>query len=132
MGTRCLTVFKDEEGKEICVLYRQFDGYPDGHGKELKEFLANKAVINGYGDEDVKKGNFNGMGCLAAQVIAHFKKGIGGFYLYPAGTRGEGEEWVYVVSLTKKGRIKIKQYEADGWRNEYTEEVNKRIQEVQI
>lgn len=32
MGTRSLTVMKDT-GNEIAVLYRQFDGYPEGHGQ---------------------------------------------------------------------------------------------------
>ena len=44
------------------------------------------------------------MGCLAAQIIAHFKNGIGGFYLYPAKTRDCGEEYIYTVYLTKASR----------------------------
>jgi hypothetical protein len=95
MGTRCLTKFI-EEGKEICVLYRQFDGYPEGHGKELAEFLKNMPIVNGYGDDTIKQAN--GMGCLAAQVVAHFKTKVGGFYLYPAKTSDIGEEFVYSVS----------------------------------
>lgn len=46
MGTRSITKFI-EEGKEICGLYRQFDGYPEGHGKELAEFLQNMPIVNG-------------------------------------------------------------------------------------
>lgn len=95
MGTRCITVFKDET-REIAVLYRQFDGYPDGHGQELKEFLAPMHLCNGYQEQDKEHGA-NGMDCLAAQIVAHFKKEIGRFYLYPAGTRDTGEEYVYTV-----------------------------------
>jgi len=101
MGTRSLTVFKDDDSKEIVVMYRQFDGYPSGHGSELAKFLAPKGVgrplVNGYNDTAVKAQAFNGMACLAAAVIAHFKKDIGGFYLYPAGTRDAGEEYVYTI-----------------------------------
>lgn len=97
MGTRCLTVFKDAE-KEIAVLYRQFDGYPEGHGKELTDFLKDKRIVNGIGGNANSTNAFNGMACLAASVVAHFKEDIGGFYLYPAGVRGIGEEYTYEVS----------------------------------
>jgi len=111
MGTRCLTIFKDE-GTEYAVMYRQFDGYPDGHGKELAEFLKGLVLVNGYGSSDepfLKRGGriANGMSCLAAQAIARFKGKehagsetygqCGGIYLYPAGTRDCGEDYVYTV-----------------------------------
>lgn len=98
MGTRSLTVLNDEQGKEICVLYRQMDGYPSGHGQELAEFLQGFRVTNGYTLADQKASKVaNGANCLAAQIIAHFKDGIGGFYLYPAGSRDHGEEYIYTV-----------------------------------
>ena len=121
MSTRCLTIFKNELGEEICVLYRHSDGDPSGHGKELKEFL------NGYGTTKKPTGAFNGMGCLAAQVVAHFKKGVGNFYLYPPGTRGFDEEYIYTIRCTKKGRILLKVSEADG---EYSDSRNQLIREV--
>ena len=98
MGTRSLTIILDENGKEICVLYRQYDGYPTGHGADLKEFLDGFMVVNGYGSDDPPKAA-NGMGCLAAQIVSHFKSGIGGFYLYPAKTRDCGEEYIYTAYL---------------------------------
>lgn len=118
MGTRALTVFIDERGEEIAVLYRQFDGYPDGHGHELTSLLKGRSLVNGYTAEDEKSGNFNGMNDLAAGVIAHFKSKspIGGFYLYPAGTRDIGEEYIYSVRASDhwdttefraKGRIVV-------------------------
>lgn len=112
MGTRCLTVIKDDTGEEICVLYRQYDGYPSGHGKELKKFLAGKTIINGYGSEKDYEKHFNGMTCLAASLVAHFKTTIGGFYLYPAGTRDTREEYIYEISQTPEGSIEVKTIEA--------------------
>lgn len=99
MGTRSLTVFiepsyKDDE-HEIAVMYRQFDGYISEHGHELAQFLAGRLVVNGIGPDDMR--NFNGMGCLAAQVVAHFKTEVGGFYLHAAGTRDVGEEFIYEI-----------------------------------
>ena len=40
------------------------------------------------------------MSCLVAQTVAHFKtrSPVGGFYLYPAGTRNAGEEFIYEVA----------------------------------
>jgi len=68
----------------------------DGHGKELTDFLSNKLIVNGFSSDDVLA--FNGMACLAASVVAHFKDGIGDIYLYPAKTRDCGEEYTYFVT----------------------------------
>lgn len=113
MGTRCLTVFNDDKSHEIAVMYRQFDGYPECHGAELKAFLGRKALVNGFNKRDGSE--CNGMPDLAAQIVAHFKtepgedgKRIepqtGGYYLYPAGTRDCGEEFVYTL-YPKDGKI---------------------------
>ena len=91
MGTRSLTIFEDSA--EICVLYRQFDGYPEGHGRELATFLSGLKMTNGRVDGRTA----NGMQCLSAQIVAHFKTEPGQFYLMPAGTRDAGEEYRYTV-----------------------------------
>ena len=106
MGTRSLTVFQEQDGTEIAVLYRQFDGYPTGHGAELKAFLSDFSVQDGISGGTPERAA-NGMGCLAAQVVAHFKQGIGQFYLYPAGTRDAGEEYVYTVTYDR-GHVGLK------------------------
>ena len=80
MGTRSLTYVYTDKSPVVCM-YRQFDGYPTGHGAELAEFLNGFQIVNGYGEAKPKLAN--GMGCLAAQMIAHFKVGTGGFYLEP-------------------------------------------------
>jgi hypothetical protein len=94
MGTRSLTIMAGRDA-EIAVLYRHWDGYIEGHGRELAEFLAGFRVANGYGRPDVKLAN--GMDCLAAQIVARFKAGTGDFYLQPAGTRRVGEDFRYHV-----------------------------------
>jgi hypothetical protein len=107
MGTRALTVIKDEwENKEIVVMYCQFDGYPSYHGLRLGEFLKPFTITNGISAES--DNTANGMGCLSAQIIQYFKKeaGVGGIYLYPAGTRDCGEEYIYTVSL-KEGKLHV-------------------------
>lgn len=102
MGTRSLTTFvetyKDNSGKkvknEIVTMYRQYDGYMEGHGKDLADFLAGGELVNGIGMDD--KVVFNGMGCLSAQVVAHFKDGSGGIYLQRA-NKNSGENYRYKV-----------------------------------
>ena len=110
MGTRSLTHFierytepsKDKRRKpivkdtEIVVMYRQFDGYPSGHGIQLAEFLAKGRLVNGISPIE-KELVFNGMGCLSAQVVAHFKEGAGGIYLHKAGTRDCWQDYDYYV-----------------------------------
>ena len=83
MGTRSLTYVYggDRETKPLMCLYRQYDGYPAGHGQELIDFLKPIKLVNGLGPDNKQK-VANGMGCLAAQLVAHFKDGPGQFYLY--------------------------------------------------
>lgn len=96
MGTRSLTVLCDNDEEEIVVMYRQMDGYPSGHGLELAQFLSEFTIVNGISLSETRK-IANGMDCLAAQVVAHFKHGAGGIYLCKAGTRNCGEDYVYTV-----------------------------------
>jgi hypothetical protein len=106
MGTRSLTVMNDED-TEIAVLYRQYDGFPESHGQELASFLNGFTVVNGLGlnsDHMIA----NGGGCLAAQIVAHFKQEAGGFYLFSAGTRNCSEEFIYTVTAKAGQEIQLK------------------------
>lgn len=99
MGTRSLTYvyesFKDRNEAVLCM-YRQFDGYMEGHGADLAEFLNSLSLVNGLGSETQKVAN--GMGCLAAQLVAHFKTEAGNFYLHaPTIGRSDGQEYEYHV-----------------------------------
>ena len=112
MGTRSLTfVYTDhydgEKPKPIINMYRQFDGYPSGHGAELAEFLSSfEAVVNGIPFGETRK-VANGMGCLAAQMIANFKTSVGGFYIYPVTSKDCGQEYEYHIY---SDRITVKDY----------------------
>ena len=80
MGTRSNTIIYDDD-VQILNLYRQHDGYLSGHGAELLAFLEPMTIVNGFtmGLTNIA----NGAGCLAAQMVAHFKVGVGGFYIQP-------------------------------------------------
>lgn len=111
MGTRCLTTVRDGN-REILCMYRQYDGYPEGHGAELLQHFKGFKITNGISGDARKTAN--GVGCLAAQVVAVFKRSesapddrnasgggceVGGFYLYAPETREVGEEFVYHLSV---------------------------------
>ena len=105
MGTRSLTFVYEADGEAIINLYRQYDGYPSGHGAELAEFFAGKRIVNGLsGDTSMV---FNGMGCLAASLVAHFKDAAGGFYLNPTSATDCGQDYEYHVY---KDKIVVKNY----------------------
>ena len=114
MGTRSLTVFNNEmDNSEIVVLYRQYDGYPTGHGRDLLSFLNNMEIVNGISNTE-KRRIANGMGCLSAQIVAHLKEAPGDFYLHSAGTRDIGEEFIYTLYYTEELNIKVQDTYDDG------------------
>jgi len=103
MGTRSLTTVIQTgkwDGKthrtKLMTMYRQMDGYPSGMGLDLAEFLSEGKMVNGLqlGKNELV---FNGAGCLAAQLVAHFKEGPGGYYLHKPGQTNCGEEYRYEV-----------------------------------
>ena len=103
MGTRSLTfVYEEsksgEKPKAIINMYRQYDGYPTGHGAELAEFLSSG-----------KEQYFNGMGCLAASLIANFKQSPGGFYIHPVSQKNCGQDYEYHI-YNIDGEFKIEVY----------------------
>jgi hypothetical protein len=100
MGTRSLTFVYDGE-QPIINMYRQFDGYPSGHGQELAEFLNSfDAITNGISLGENRK-TANGMGCLAAQMIVNFKNGVGGFYIYSVDSTDCWQDYEYHVYENK-------------------------------
>ena len=109
MGTRSLTrVIKRQSGldfaeghkhpEKACVnMHRHYDGYPKGHGIELAEFLRDFRVVNGLGKIDEAK-IANGYGCLAAQIVAHFKTIPGNIYLYECNDDQDSwQDYTYTV-----------------------------------
>jgi hypothetical protein len=94
MGTRSLTFVYDGDVPVINI-YRQYDGYPSGHGHELAQFLDSKTLVNGFGKQNSFEAN--GMGCLAAQLIVQLKHGVGGIYIYPVSSTDCFQDYEYHV-----------------------------------
>jgi hypothetical protein len=90
-------------------MYRQFDGYPTGHGAELAEFLNRGRIVNGLiHTKTPQELVYNGMPCLAAQLVAHFKTEPGQFYLYPVTAEDCGQDFEYhIYNIGGEFKIKI-------------------------
>lgn len=106
MGTRALIHIKDE-GKTLVTIYRQYDGYPTGLGRDIALRLPGSKIVNGISGDNQAPKQFNGMGCLAAWLIANLKCGIGGVYIYPADSEDVDEEFIYELS-EEKGNVILK------------------------
>jgi len=76
MGTRSLTRFHDDDPNAtvLCGLYRQFDGYLSGMGKDLVTILKNTVEVNGLGSNKHKKDIFNGPGELPLFILWKLKQ----------------------------------------------------------
>ena len=106
MGTRALT-FVYEGDKPLVNLYRQYDGYPTGHGAELAQFLSEFHITNGISPSETRR-TANGMGCLAAQVVAFFKESVGGFYIHSVDATECGQDYEYhVYQKDKELRVRV-------------------------
>lgn len=96
----------------LCLIYLQYDGYPSGHPCETAEWLASGKVVNGFGMTEELQ--FNGAGCLAAQLIAKYKQGVGGTYLHALGERGKcWEDYLYDIIVKEDYTIEYVAYEND-------------------
>lgn len=96
MGTRSI-IRVIEDGQVLMHMYQQFDGYLSGVGRELYDFLKDMHMANGF-NSSTPTPFANGAGCLAAQLVAHFKTKPGGCYLFR--TDSEGEEFNYDIIFT--------------------------------
>lgn len=114
MGTRSVTHI--HEGKDIdkgqtivCSFYRQFDGYPDGHGKDLAVWLSGKRLVNGIGS-DFKDGvDFNRAGTMAVGLMAHIQS-LSGAEVVPTGSAGYGEDYTYHIRYDGEFMIDVDGY----------------------
>ena len=119
MGTRStyrvLEQYTEEKtgkvkNQELCLMYLQFDGYPSGHPSDTAEWLASGKVVNGFSKTDELQ--FNGAGCLAAQLVDKYKDGVGGCYLHPMKHRGKcWEDYLYDIIVKEDSTIEFVCYE---------------------
>ena len=118
MGTRSLTKviekYDDGSKKTITTMYRQYDGYPAGHGIDLAVWLQQYSIVNGIRGDETRL-IANGMECLAAQMFSHFKDGPGGIYCMHPDAKDCGEEYIYEIQGNQSENILITIHEV--WKN---------------
>lgn len=113
MGTRSTTTFYDGE-KPVWTFYRQYDGYPEGHGLELAAALAGRKMAVG--------GDIETMGVHTLNLLRISSDPLelaSGFYIEdPASVGHLGEEYLYRVTgipgeepritcLTERGAVVV-------------------------
>ena len=125
MGTRSIVrviaTWNDETTNKLkketyVCMYRQMDGYPSGMGSDLAEFLNGGKMVNGISLGESER-VFNGIGCLAAQMVAHFKDGVGGIYLYPTNVKNVWQNYEYEIIQHENKEVKLKVIEV-GYMND--------------
>lgn len=92
MGTRSTTKIYDEYGHLLLALYKQYDGYLEGLGKELKDFIKESKFVNGFGETSNRI--HNGPGCFTLQLVKEFKETTGGLY---ATTEDDEQQYNYEI-----------------------------------
>ena len=122
MGTRStyriIEQYKDDNNKvtnePLVLVYRQYDGYPEGHPMDTAQWLASGKMVNGIGAGETEL-VFNGAGCLAAQLIERMKDGAGGTYIHSLKSRGKcWEDYLYDIIITPDNKIEYVCYENYG------------------
>ena len=71
--------FSEKPSKTIVDIYHHYDGYPEGLGVTLASYLDDKKLTNGLGGDNHDV--FNGLGCMAASIVAELKDGPGNVYI---------------------------------------------------
>lgn len=123
MGTRSLVdvnkrISSEDDWELLTTIYRQYDGYPDGMGIDIKQAIGGKQIVNGYNDAETQ---LNGGGCLAAYLVGKLKKGeCGGVYLYLPGQRHCGEEYIYSLYVEPNKPVKMVVFDVYGGKEIYS------------
>ena len=93
--------FSEEPNQTIVDIYHHWDGYPEGLGVTLADYLDGKKVVNGLNKDSYNL--FNGMGCLAASLVAELKDGPGNVYIESRDQHGWIDYRYYIWGDTGKG-----------------------------
>lgn len=100
MSTRSIIIFRNDGDSPVCCVYKHFDGYIEGLGHSLAEWLKGMTLINGISNKEQEGHDYaNGIGCLAAKWIADNKTTTGDIYMCDS---DEYEDYNYDVILQRQ------------------------------
>jgi len=108
MGTRSTTSFYDGD-THLLTYYRQYDGYPTYYGSRLANWIDNCEIVNGFAMDMEGGSHANGVGCLVAQLVSHWKGDdgpLGGLYIVSEDTKNE-EAYHYDVVFDENKECSI-------------------------
>ena len=116
MSTRALiNIVERQEGRSFSELldpsaihtqiYKHWDGYPEGLGVTLANYLDGYQIVNGI-SHDTQGPIANGIGCLAAQLVSYIKDGPGDISLRIPGDR-DWEDYAYYIWIKDHEEIMI-------------------------
>ena len=90
--------FSEQTDKIRVQIYYHYDGYPEGLGVTLANYLNPKKIVNGIPLKPTSSVDLaNGMGCLAASLIKHLKEKPGNVYIdYPNAERIDIDYTYYI------------------------------------
>jgi len=72
MGTRSTVQILDESGATLVSLYIQYDGYPDGVGRQIASTFDGAQLVNGFSPGSPTH-QVNGMGDAAVRAVVALK-----------------------------------------------------------
>ena len=103
MGTRSTTQIKLDE-TPLLTFYRQYDGYPSGHGLDILALLQRQSV-NGFTNPNTQyNGAENFAAMLIASVIPRNREGkvqCGNIYVEPHEHFGQ-QEYNYLIAFSSE------------------------------
>lgn len=103
MATSAQLTIYNKDDEPICRLYFHYDGYINGVGKNIVDFLEEKKYVTSLPVQSKLNTIFcNGMEDLAAQIVCHFKNlhPVGNVYLYPV-NQDMYTDYSYFLKLQK-------------------------------
>ena len=117
MATRALiNIVERQEGRSFSELlepsaihtqvYKHWDGYPEGLGVTLANYLDGYNVVNGLTHDSYQGPLANGIGCLSAQLVSYLKNEPGNVYLQPPQER-DWEDYEYYIWIKEHEEIMI-------------------------
>ena len=107
MATRAtIHIYDKQTHRNIIQIYHHYDGYPEGLGEKLKQYLGNiDKNTNAYPGELHK--HFNGVGCFAASLVAYLKDCPGNVYLEPTDDKHGDTEYHYTIYYKDQNNIRL-------------------------
>lgn len=108
MATCASVKFISKEGQTLVTIYKHYDGYPSGLGKDILNIISNKPITNGIKGQPKLGESFNGFDCLVASFISLTKTNVGDVYIKPENSFGElGENYLYTVQEQLDGSVGV-------------------------